>query len=258
MGKMFVTKRISSGILAVLLTVSLVGCQTMNENRTATGAIAGALLGATAGALLSDDSAKGAALGALAGAALGGGIGYMLQKQKDQFDRIEQLETRQERIVYTPQPITSLASASSPQVQPDGVPPRTIGVAPPAPAPVEVDALALTLRDEVLFNEGSSAISPYGVGKLKEVAAVLREYPNSDIIIQGYTSDEGDDADNVTLSQRRADAIRNQLIALAIDGRRMQALGMGESNPVDSNATEEGRRANRRVEIFVIPLEDVR
>jgi len=251
---MIATKQISRGVITALLTISLVGCQTMNENRTATGAIAGGLLGATAGALLSDDSAKGAAIGALAGAAVGGGIGYALQKQKDSFDRIEDLESRQERIVYTPPP-AALASNSAPRAQADGAAPRAIGV---APVPVEADALALTLRDEVLFNEGSSAVSPYGVQKLEEVAAVLREYPDSDIIVQGYTSDEGDDASNVELSQRRADAICNQLIALRVDGRRMQALGMGESNPVASNATEEGRRANRRVEIFVIPVEEVR
>lgn len=246
------TKRAQQWVSAGLLVAmtSLTGCETMNNNRTATGAGVGAVGGAIAGALIDRDNPwRGGAIGAVAGAAVGGGIGYVLQKQKESFDRIQELESRP--VIY-----------EQPAPPPPPPPPPPVGMPPPptpTPAPpIRREALNLTIPADVLFDQGSSALSPRGGGKIAEVAAVLRDYPDSAILVRGFTSSEGADADNVALSQRRATAVGNELVANRVAPQRIQAQGMGESSPVGDNSTEAGRRQNRRVEILVIPYDEVK
>ncbi len=214
------------------------GCETMNEHRMATGAVVGTVVGAAAGAAIdSDNRGRGALIGAAAGAAVGTGVGYLLQKQKQAFDRIEELEARETTVVYAPPPPAAA----------EGAPP------PPPSKPIECKALTLRLQSDVLFPIGSSALSAHGAGKVAEIAEVLKEYPESNVVVRGYTSSDGDDKSNYELSVRRAEVIRSQLIANGIARSRIQALGMGESSPVADNNTEAGRVLNRRVEIDVIP-----
>lgn len=236
--------RWTGGIALMAVCTGLTtGCETMNNNRTATGAVAGGLLGATAGALIDGDNPwRGGAIGAVAGTALGGGIGYVLQKQKEAFDRIEYLESRPATVNYTPPP----------------PPPIPNQPPPPPPPPVRRDALILTIPNEVLFDVGSSALSPRGAAKAREIANVLRDNPDSQVIVRGYASSEGEDYANFQLSERRAQAVSNELIASGVSSGRVVSQGMGESDPIADNNTEAGRRANRRVEIMVIPNEQVR
>jgi outer membrane protein OmpA-like peptidoglycan-associated protein len=208
----------------------------MDQNRRATGAVIGGAAGTAAGAILDEDNRwRGALIGAVAGAALGTGVGHVLQKQKEAFDRIEGLETQQQTVILQQ-------------------PPVSYGTGEPAP-PQSTRAAALNLRmsSEVLFDRGSSALSPMGTGKIAEVAQVLRQHPGSDVYIRGYTSSEGDDRSNFELSQRRAEIVRNELIAQGIGPAGVFAQGMGSSNPVASNATEAGRVQNRRVELIIVP-----
>lgn len=238
---MLTQTRSIAGFLALTIA-SMTGCTTMNENRTATGGVGGAVVGGTAGALIDGDNRwRGALIGMAAGAAVGGGLGYVLEKQKDAFDRIEELEARPQRVViqqYAP-PVYNEQTGT---VAPD-----------PYPEEVLVDALLVTISSEVLFPVGSSSLSPHGVNKVREVANVLREYPETDVYIRGYTSSEGDDRTNFELSQRRAQVVRNELISAGIASSRLWAEGMGSSNPIASNATEAGRVQNRRVELHVVP-----
>lgn len=236
--------RMIAGVLVVpVLTLSLGGCQTINEHRTATGATAGAVLGGVAGALIDNKNPwRGAMIGAAAGGAVGGGIGYVLQKQKDAFDRINELETQQRRVlVQPPPPAVVTGDAAAPPAAP--------------PPPVERDALTIRLSNEVLFPVGSSALSSHGVDKLREIAEVLRQYPDSDVFVAGYTSSEGNDRDNYDLSVRRASVIRDQLIRFGVAQDRIVPIGMGASDPIGDNNTEAGRAKNRRVEINVVPRE---
>lgn len=242
---------VSLGLVGVMGS-GLVGCQTANEHRTATGAIAGTIVGATAGALISDDKAKGALIGGVAGAAVGGGIGYLLQRQKDKFDEIEGVEAQQET-VYVPQTQASAESAGTATATADS------GVSGEATAQnvdfIPAQGLTMKLQEQVLFSYDSSALTPAGSAKIGEIAAVLREYPDSDVFIMGYTSSDGDDSYNTQLSQRRADSVKNTLIANQVAPSRITSLGMGSSNPIASNETEAGRSQNRRVEIIVVPRE---
>jgi len=229
-------KAVTLGVIAAVL-ISGMGCQTMSEHRTATGAVAGTALGAGAGALIDKGNPyRGALIGAAAGALLGTGVGHVLQKQKQAFDRIEGLETRQQAVVLQ-QP---------PQYGDEGQTrlPRQSA---------QIEALLVRVPSEVLFERGSSALSAQGVQKVRDVAQVLRDYPDSDVYIRGFTSSEGEDKTNFELSQRRAEVVRNELAAAGVSSSRLYAQGMGSSNPVASNDTEAGRALNRRVELFVVP-----
>lgn len=231
-------RALSTALMASLLVsapgILLTGCAWADEHRVAAGAITGTVIGAALGAAIDDKSERGAVIGGLAGAAIGTGIGLMLQRQKDEFDRIEDVETRQQTVVF-------------PQQAPAGAPSA------PAPPPVEREALNIRIQNRILFPTGSSALTSRGVIKINEIARVLGEYPESDVYIQGYTNSEGDDRANMALSQRRADVVKNQLISQQIVPSRVFALGMGASNPVATEATEAGRTQNRRVEIDVVP-----
>lgn len=233
------------GLMGAMGT-GLTGCQWMNEHRTATGAVAGTVVGATAGALISDDNTKGALIGGAVGAAVGGGIGYVLQRQKDKFNEIENIEAK-EQTVYIPQ--------TEPAASAETTPGETTETTPENVEFVPAQGLSMTISDSVLFAFDSSALTPEGTAKIGEIANVLKEFPDSDVFVMGYTSSDGDDAYNVQLSQRRADAVKNTLIANQVAASRITALGMGESNPVAPNDTEAGRAQNRRVELLVVPRE---
>ncbi len=226
--------------LIVSVVVALAGCQTANEHRTATGATAGAVIGAAAGAMIdSDNPTRGALIGAAAGGAVGAGVGHILQRQKEKFDRIEDLESEQQTVILeqTPPP----AGSNEPE---------------PEPIKVEKPALMVRVQSEVLFAVGSSTLSDPGRAKLEEVAAILREYPESDVYVRGYTSSEGSDQSNYELSLRRAQVVKNELVANSIDASRLNAHGMGSSDPIADNDTEFGRIQNRRVEIYIVPREE--
>ena len=218
------------GVIAIMV-VSSVGCQTMGEHRTATGAATGGAVGAGAGALIDKDHPeRGALIGAAVGALLGAGVGHMLQKQKQAFERIESVEAQQETVI--------LQQAAEEGEQ---------------PVEEQMPALRVTIQNEVLFPVGSSALSEAGTAKIAEVALVLKEYPDSDAFIRGYTSSEGNDKDNFDLSLRRAVVVKNELIANGVAEERLDARGMGSSTPIGDNATEAGRVQNRRVEIHIVP-----
>jgi len=225
------------GLAAVMVT-GFCGCETVGEHRTATGAIAGAALGGGAGALIDKDNRyRGALIGAAAGTLLGAGVGHVLQKQKQAFDRIEGLETQQQTVILQQPP---------PLPAEDGQP------RPPRPSEPQ-QALMLRIPSDILFEKGSSALSAAGAQKLREIAQVLKEYPDSDVYIRGYTSSEGEDKANFELSQRRAEIVKNELSANGVALARLYAQGMGSSNPIAANDTESGRTQNRRVEVHVIP-----
>src|SRR5690606_21074650 len=101
----------------------------------------------------------------------------------------------------------------------------------------------------ILFDTGSATIKPESAGVLKFIAAVLTQYPDIRVRIVGHTDAVGDESANLTLSERRAAAVK---IALQtehqIDSTRLEASGKGETEPVGDNQTTAGRAQNRRVE----------
>ncbi|MDB5986374.1 MAG: hypothetical protein JWR16_1427 [Nevskia sp.] len=117
-----------------------------------------------------------------------------------------------------------------------------------APAP----AGRVTYRlGDVLFATGQSELQAGAMGTLDSLLASINKEPNRRIVIEGHTDATGRGADNLGLSQRRADAVKQYLVAHGVPPNRITAVGRGEAGPIASNATVDGRQQNRRVDIIV-------
>ncbi len=104
---------------------------------------------------------------------------------------------------------------------------------------------------DVLFETGKAEMRPTATRDLDRLAAFLREFPQRRIQIEGHTDSIGSDSFNQTLSERRANTVREALIARGVATDRVIARGYGKGSPVASNDTESGRALNRRVEVVV-------
>jgi outer membrane protein OmpA-like peptidoglycan-associated protein len=103
----------------------------------------------------------------------------------------------------------------------------------------------------ILFDVNSDKIKPESYGVLKDIANVLTENSSVKVKIVGHTDSDGSDADNLALSKRRAESVKNSLVKdFGIDAARLTTDGKGESQPVDKNTTAEGKANNRRVEFI--------
>jgi outer membrane protein OmpA-like peptidoglycan-associated protein len=105
--------------------------------------------------------------------------------------------------------------------------------------------------DRLEFETDSARLKPTSREQLLNVAAILKAYPNVAVKIGGYTDNTGDPAHNLKLSQDRANATLNELVALGIPNSQLAAEGYGEQFPVADNSTPEGRQRNRRIDIRV-------
>jgi outer membrane protein OmpA-like peptidoglycan-associated protein len=101
----------------------------------------------------------------------------------------------------------------------------------------------------ILFDTGKATIKSESAEVLNNIIGILKEYPNANFNIEGYTDSVGSEALNQKLSQERASSVMNYLIENGVASSRLNAKGFGESNPIDSNKTAAGRANNRRVEI---------
>jgi outer membrane protein OmpA-like peptidoglycan-associated protein len=133
----------------------------------------------------------------------------------------------------------------------------------PAPEPepekrVEVRDNKIVINEKIQFALDSAQILEVSHSLLQEVADVIRKNPQiKEILIEGHASADGSDQHNMTLSDKRAKAVMNYLVAKAgIDKKMLKAKGYGETKPIASNDTEDGRETNRRVE-FTITAQDV-
>lgn len=105
--------------------------------------------------------------------------------------------------------------------------------------------------DDVAFAPGKSTLRPEVKANLGKVVAFVNQDPRKPIRIEGHTDSRGNANVNQTLSQRRAESVRDALVAAGVDGARITAVGLGEDQPVASNDSEEGRARNRRVEVII-------
>jgi len=109
----------------------------------------------------------------------------------------------------------------------------------------------IALRN-VFFNTGKWAIKADSYSELERLVSLMNDVSTLKIEISGHTDNVGTASFNELLSQKRADAVVNYLLAKGIDKKRLSAKGYGQSKPVDSNDTVEGRAANRRTEFEII------
>ncbi|UWR22750.1 OmpA family protein [Sulfitobacter sp. S190] len=180
------------------------------------GALIGAASGAVIGALSKGDGNRdnGALKGALVGAAIGGGAGLLLDKQEADLRR--QLDSR---VVIT-----------------------NTG-----------DRLIVTLPQDITFDTDSTDVRAGIQGDLQALAQNVQVYENSTLQIIGHTDSDGDAAYNQQLSEGRAASVANVLLNNGVPGGRIRTFGRGESQPIASNLTPEGKQQNRRVEIVILP-----
>ena len=102
------------------------------------------------------------------------------------------------------------------------------------------------------FEFDSDRLTPAAMEILNDVGGTLQSYPDVKVELEGHTDNIGTDAYNQGLSERRANAVKTYLSGRDIDGERMTPVGYGESQPIETNDTEEGREENRRVELRVL------
>lgn len=110
--------------------------------------------------------------------------------------------------------------------------------------------MVLTLGD-VLFDTGRASLSSGAASPIDHLANFLKKNPGRMATIEGYTDSSGGNDMNQALSERRAEAVKNALIDRGVAVNRIEARGLGESQPVATNATASGRQQNRRVEIVL-------
>lgn len=107
------------------------------------------------------------------------------------------------------------------------------------------------LKSDILFDSGKSELKPAATGNLGQMAAILKKYPENVLTIKGYTDATGSANTNKALSEKRADAVKGQLVAGGVPAESISVVGMGPASPVADNKTAEGRAQNRRVEIEI-------
>nr|WP_068892247.1 OmpA family protein [Pedobacter panaciterrae] len=114
-----------------------------------------------------------------------------------------------------------------------------------------VDKTTWFTFDRLYFETGKSTLKPESQEQLKNIAAILKAYPNVQLKIGGYTDNTGDAAVNKKISTERANVAMGELVKLGVDGKRLSAEGYGQEHPVASNDTPEGRGQNRRIDVRV-------
>lgn len=191
--------------------VPLAGCGLTSTQK-------GALIGAGAGGVVgagvgsaTGSTVRGAIIGAVVGGAAGAIIGSQMDKQADE-------------LAY------ELPGATV----------QRIG-----------EGIVVTFPEGLLFTFDSYEVTPAARENLRKLAASLHKYPNTRTLIVGHTDSQGSDAYNQTLSEQRAVAAANFIVGEGIDHVRVSTAGRGESEPIADNATDEGRRLNRRIEIAI-------
>lgn len=179
------------------------------------GAIFGAVGGALAGQAIGKDT-KGTLIGAAAGAAVGAGVGHYMDQQE--------AATRD-----------ALASVEGVNIVRNG------------------NELFVTFRSDNQFEVGSFTFNPAAQQDVGRLGLVLAEYDKTNILVAGHTDSTGSEEFNQTLSERRANAVKNIILAQGVAADRLTTIGFGESSPIADNNTDYGRQQNRRVEIKVTP-----
>ncbi len=125
-----------------------------------------------------------------------------------------------------------------------------------APSRVIVEKTKIRITEKIFFEYNKAVIQPLSYSLLDEVAQVINDHPAlGRIRIEGHTDADGSEAYNLKLSQRRAQAVLDYLVGAGVDPSRLEAVGYGESRPIDTNKTPEGKANNRRVEFTILDAE---
>lgn len=132
-------------------------------------------------------------------------------------------------------------------------PPAPEPEAPPAPKRVEVKQDHIEIHEKIQFETNKATIKPESDSLLEEITNVIKQNPQiKRLSIEGHTDSTGADKHNQKLSEQRAAAVRDYLIAHGVEADRLSARGWGKSKPIGDNSTAIGREENRRVEFVIV------
>jgi len=212
--------------LALGASVLVTGCMTYDPytgekevSKTTSGAAIGAAAGAAVGLIIGDSSSerkrRAIQLG-VAGGLAGGAVGNYMDRQEAKLRA---------------------------QLQGTGVSVTRSG-----------DNIILNMPGNVTFQTNSADINAGFYQVLNSVALVLKEFDKTVVDVAGHADSTGDEAKNMDLSQRRASSVSSYLAAQGVSSQRLITVGYGETRPIASNDTPEGRQQNRRVEITLQPV----
>src|SRR4029077_18459485 len=205
-------KRSLAGTLTLAALMSLGASCAMNKAEK--GAIIGAGAGGAVGAVIGNatgSTVRGAIIGAAVGGVAGAVIGHQMDKQA------------QELAYELP-----------------GATVQRVG-----------EGIAVTFPEGLLFGFDSDQLRPAAQDDLRKFAASLQKYPNTRTLIVGHTDSDGSTAYTLDLSDRRALSAASFITAEGIDGTRICTVGRGETEPIATNSSDQGRRQNRRMEIAI-------
>jgi outer membrane protein OmpA-like peptidoglycan-associated protein len=214
--RVFVSSFAALSLLSVSACVTDPNTGEKKVSRTAIGGVGGAVLGGLLGGVIGGKTGR--IVGAGIGGVAGGVVGYKMDQQ------IKELKE-------------STAGSGVDVTETDGG-----------------SAILVNLPDGVTFDVDSATLKPQFQTTLNEIATSLNTYPDSLIDVYGHTDSTGSDQYNQALSERRAASVANYLTMRGVSAARVRSMGMGETMPIASNDTPEGRALNRRVEIKIIPI----
>ena len=207
-------KRMKFLTLGMCLAI-LVSCGTATKNGALIGTGAGALLGAVVGKI-AGNTAVGAAIGGAVGAGTGALIGKHMDKVKAQAEAVQNAK------------VESVTDANG------------------------LQAVKVSFDSGILFATNKADLNASAKNSLAKFANVLKGNSDCDIAIYGHTDSTGSDAVNQPLSVNRANSVSNYLKSCGVSGTQIKSVeGQGSTNPVADNATAEGRKQNRRVEVYM-------
>ena len=213
--------------LALLFATTLLfGCEaTKNANNTQKGAVIGATSGAVIGGVIGNNTKGGnTALGAIIGGVVGGAAGgYIGSRMDEQAKKIEQ--------------------------EIPGAEVERVG-----------EGINVTFDEAsgVYFDTEKYNINAKSKETLNKLAGIFKEYPKSNILVEGHTDNTGSESYNLTLSKNRAQAVSGYLVNNGVSSGRFDTKWYGESQPKYDNTTADGRAKNRRVELAIVASDELK
>ncbi|MGD8226939.1 MAG: OmpA family protein [Desulfobacteraceae bacterium] len=207
--------------LCLILSLVLMGMGCAEWTRTQKGAAIGAGAGGVAGGLIghaTGSTAVGVLLGAVIGGAAGAFIGNYMDKQAAEIER-------------------DIAGARVERVG---------------------EGIKITFSSGIMFDINRAVLKDQYEGELSELATILNKYEDTNILLEGHTDSTGTEEYNLELSKKRSQSVANYLATQKVNPTRFTIMGYGESQPIASNETSEGRSQNRRVEVAIYANEKLK
>jgi outer membrane protein OmpA-like peptidoglycan-associated protein len=213
-------KNLKGIILISTLAVSIFiyGCGASNAVK---GGVIGGVGGGVVGGVIGDQLGN-TALGAIIGAAVGGTAGVLIGSYMDR-----QAEEMQNDIA--------------------GAKIERVG-----------EGIKITFDSGILFETNSATLQAEAKANISKLATILAKYPDTNILVTGHTDSDGKEEYNQILSEKRAKSVSDYTMGKGINSSRFSIIGLGESEPVASNETVDGKHLNRRVEIAIFANEDLK